>query len=197
MKRLIMLLLTMSAFILTSCTSNEETKKKESLLDEYKVINTHSEVRVRDFIYRIVSEKQEYEQNEKVKIYAELEYVGNVDKITIYHASSPFYFNVEERTRHYSLEYFMNQPLVRTTIVKGKPLREEYREGGGGYGDDDPKDYVDFIKNISKTKRLPSGYYVLNGKADFYVETLKNGKKVEVVYNINSPIDFKVREKTN
>ncbi len=194
MKKLLMLLSVMFVFLLSSCTANEETKKKESVLDEYKVMNIHSEVRVKDFIYRIVSKKQEYENNEKVKIYAELEYVGNDDQVTIYHAASPFYFNLKERTRNYDIGYGMNQPLVKTTIVKGKPLREEYIVGSGSYSGEDPKEYVDFIKSIVDTKRLPHGYYILNGSADFYVETVKNNKNVEIDYNISSPIDFKVNE---
>lgn len=195
MKKLCILLTVLLAFLLSSCTTNEETKKKESVLDEYKVMNSHSKVRVKDFIYRIVSEKQEYENNEKVKIYAELEYVGNDDQVTIYHGESPFYFNLKERTRNYDIGYLMNQPLVKTTIVKGKPFREEYIVGNGGYSGDDPKEYVDFMKKIIDTKRLPYGYYILNGSAEFYVETVKNGKNVEIDYNISSPIDFKVNEK--
>lgn len=197
MKKLFMLLTVMFVFLLSSCTANEETKKKkESVLDEYNVMNTHSEVRVKDFIYRIVSEKKEYENNEKVKIYAELEYVGNEDQVTIYHAASPFYFNLKERTRNYDIEYAMNEPLIKTTIVKGKPLREEYRVGSGGYSGDDPQEYIVFMKTIMDKKQLPYGYYILNGNADFYVETVKNNKNVEIDYNISSPIDFKVKEKT-
>ena len=194
MKKIFMLLTVMFVFMLSSCSANEESKKKESILDEYKVMNSHSKVRVKDFIYRIVSEKQEYANNEKVKIYAELEYVGNDDQVTIYHGESPFYFNLKEKTRNYDIGYAMNEPLIKTTIVKGKPLREEYRVGSGGYSGDDPKEYVDFMKKIMDTKRLPYGYYILNGNADFYVETVKNGKNVQIEYNINSPIDFKVNE---
>lgn len=195
MKKLCMLFTLIFVFILSSCTANEETKKKESLLDEYKVMNHYSTVKVKDFIYRIVSENKEYADNEKIKIYAELEYVGNEDQVTIYHAASPFYFDIEEKTRSYDIGYIMNQPLVKTTIVKGKPLREEYIVGNGGYSGDDPKEYVDFMKTIMETKRLPYGYYILNGRADFYVETVKNGKNVEIDYNISSSIDFKVNEK--
>jgi len=194
MKKIFMLLTVMFVFMLSSCSANEESKKKESILDEYQVMNSHSKVRVKDFIYRIVSEKQEYANNEKVKIYAELEYVGNDDQVTIYHGESPFYFNLKEKTRNYDIGYAMNEPLIKTTIVKGKPLREEYRVGSGGYSGDDPKEYVDFMKKIMDTKRLPYGYYILNGNADFYVETVKNGKNVQIEYNINSPIDFKVNE---
>ncbi|MET3196495.1 hypothetical protein [Bacillus sp. OAE603] len=196
MKKLFMLLTVVFIFILSSCSTNQETKKKESVLDNYNVMNNHSEVRVKDFIYRIVSEKQEYANDEKVKIYLELEYVGNEEQVTIYHAESPFYFNLKEKTRNYDIVYGMNQPLVKTTIVKGRPLREEYKVGSGGYSGDDPKEYVDFMKKIMDTKRLPYGYYILNGKTDFYVETVKNGKNVQIEYNISSPIDFKVNEKT-
>lgn len=188
-----MLLTVMFVFLVSSCSVNEETKKKESVLDKYNVMNNQSEVKVKDFIYRIVSEKQEYQNSESVKIYAELEYVGNEEKVTIYHSASPFHFNLLEKSRNYEIGYRMDEPLVKTTIVKGKPLREEYIVGSGGYSGDDSKEYVDFMKKIMNTGQLPYGYYILNGKADFYVETVKN---IKTEYNISSPIDFKVKEKT-
>jgi hypothetical protein len=49
------------------------------------------------------------------------------------------------------------------------PLRERY-EGGGGYGSQDPQEYVDFIKAVaeaSKKGTLPWGEYQVFGSADF------------------------------
>ena len=43
-----------------------------------------------DFVYRLVSEKEEYGQGDQVQVYGELEYIGEEDEITIGHAASAF-----------------------------------------------------------------------------------------------------------
>ena len=59
-------------------------------------------------------------------IFAELTYVGELDSIDIYHAASPFYFPLEERTRGIEVDYAMDEPLIVTTLEKGEPLRQKY-----------------------------------------------------------------------
>ncbi len=189
------ILVTMVVLILASCSTKENTKKSKSILDQYKVINTMSEVKDGNFIYRLVSEKKEYVEGESVKIYAELEYVGKEKNIKIYHASSPFSFNMVEKSRNYKIDYIMTTPLVSTTLEKGKPIRKEYK-GSGGYSQDDPIDYINFIKKITTGKtKFPYGYYIIDGNANFDIETNSNGKTVKKDYNIKGQIDFKVNKK--
>lgn len=40
--------------------------------------------------------------------------------------------------------------LLSTTLLKGELLRKEYTGGAGGYGSQDNKEYVDFMKQIIK-----------------------------------------------
>lgn len=162
-----------------------------SELDYYTVSNTSSETTEGDFIYRLSTEKGEYRENESVKIYAELEYIGDEEKITIYHAASPFYFPMVEKTRGYMIEYPMNEPLERTNLVKGKPLRKQYTRSGG-YGSQDGKEYVNFMKSFLENG-VPTGYYIVSGFADFYVESNENGKQEKKDFNIKAQIDFKVK----
>ena len=77
-------------------------------------------------------------EDEPIKIYAELEYIGDKEEVTISHAASPFYFPMVETTRNYEISYLMEQPALGTVILKGEPLRTEYR-GSGGYGSQDKK----------------------------------------------------------
>ncbi|MFB5282145.1 MULTISPECIES: hypothetical protein [Peribacillus] len=58
--------------------------------------------------------------------------------------------------------------LLSTTLLKGELLRKEYTGGAGGYGSQDNKEYVDFMKQIIK-KEFRSGNYVVNGVADFFI----------------------------
>jgi hypothetical protein len=93
-----------------------------------------------------------------------------------------------EKTRDFQIDYPMNLPLISTTLVKGKPLLEEYKKSGG-YDSQDEKEYVDFMKNFLN-RGFPSGYYVVNGSVNFYVENGKNNKQD---YNIKGQIEFKVK----
>ncbi|SFA78495.1 hypothetical protein SAMN05216312_101468 [Cohnella sp. OV330] len=138
-------------------------------------------------MYRLVSEKPAYAEGERVNLYAELEYTGSESSVTIYHSVSPFYFPMEETTRNYGIAYVMNQPLVPTELAPDKPLREAY-VGSGGYGSQDPKAYIEFMQRIGKLD-FPTGTYVVNGFADFYVQP-KGGEKTD--YKLKATITFKV-----
>jgi hypothetical protein len=174
--------------LLSSCSSTQDVDNNSTRVKKSEVLNTSVEVSEDDFIYRILTVKKEYHKNEKVKIYAELEYIGDKDEVTIYHAASPFSFPMVEKTRDFQIDYPMNLPLISTTLVKGKPLLEEYKKSGG-YDSQDEKEYVDFMKNFLN-RGFPSGYYVVNGSVNFYVENGKNNKQD---YNIKGQIEFKVK----
>ncbi|WP_096200728.1 hypothetical protein [Bacillus sp. FJAT-45350] len=187
MRRMI-LLVSFVTFVLASCGLGENRENGTSGTDDYVVANSSSETVEGDFVYRLVSEEEEYLQREEVKIYAELEYIGDKEEITIYHAASPFYFPMKEKTREYSIEYAMNEPLLSTTLTKGEPL-QEYYQGSGGYGSNDDKDYINFMKKIMKNK-FPVGYYEVLGSAEFFVEISENENGT---YKLNALIDFKVK----
>jgi hypothetical protein len=185
LKKLLRLSLSIAVLLLVSCSSPQDDDNRFKLGEG---LNTSIEVSEDDFIYRIVTEKGEYLRNEKVKIYAELEYIGDKDEVTIYHAASPFYFPMVEKTRNYQISYPMNLPLISTTLIKGKPLLKEYKKSGG-YDSQDEKEYIDFMNSFFN-KGFPPGYYVVNGSVDFYV---KNGENDKKNYNIKGKIEFKVK----
>ena len=85
---------------------------------------TKAEVTEEDFVYRLVTEKAESGENEPIKIYAELEYIGDKEKIEISHAASSFLFSMIETTRNYDIEYLNESPINKYRYsLKGKPLR--------------------------------------------------------------------------
>lgn len=185
------LLLSMIILMLAACGTDEETTSGTTAsLEDFSVKNTEASVTEGDFIYRLVSEKEEYASGGPVKIYAELEYIGDQDTIDIFHAASPFYFPMEEKTRNYEIHYGMEEPLITTTLTKGEPFREQYA-GSGGYSDQEDDAYIDFTQNIMN-EQFPEGYYVVNGYADFYTEPPENGQPN---YEIHAEIDFKVVDK--
>lgn len=142
-----------------------------------------------DFIYRLIAESDTFEAGGPINMYAELEYTGPEDSIDIYHAASPFYFHLRERTRDYEILYPMNEPLISTTLIKGEPLRESY-QGSGGYSEEDPEDYQGFIKSVIDGQ-FPEGFYEVDGSANFYTGHL-DGERID--YDIHANISFKVME---
>jgi hypothetical protein len=180
----------MLVLLLASCASKQGTSDNSaSELDNYEVLSTNSEVNEGDFVYRLVTEKAEYRINESVKIFAELEYVGNSEEVVIFHAASPFYFPMIEKTRNYEIGYPMKQPLESTTLKKGHPLRYNYSRSGG-YGSQDEEQYVKFMRSFLEDG-FPIGYYVVNGFVDYYVEDSEKNKQD---FNIKGQIDFKVQD---
>ena len=166
-------------------------KGKYSLDTKQDVLDNKNEVIEGDFIYRLVSEKDDYVENEQLKLYAELEYTGDMEKIEISHAASPFFFPMVEKTRNYEMDYMMNEPLIHTTLIKGEPLREEYSPRGG-YGSKDDKEYIEFMKRIMNSK-FPIGHYVVNGGANFHVLDADTGEEKKI--KLNATIEFKVTSK--
>ncbi|WP_053178221.1 DUF4362 domain-containing protein [Peribacillus loiseleuriae] len=152
-------------------------------------LETKAEVTEGEFVYRLVTEKAEYGEDEPMKIYAELEYIGDKEEIEISHAASPFHFPMVETTRNYEIGYGMDQPSLSTVILKGEPLRTEYR-GSGGYGSQDKKEYIEFMKRIMN-QEFPEGHYVVNGIADFGV-IANEGTEQKKEYKIKGQVEFRV-----
>jgi hypothetical protein len=172
---------------MAGCNGNEN----KPMTNSKHLVETKKEVIDGDFVYRLVTEKQQYDENGPIKIYAELEYVGDKERVEIFHAASPFSFSMIEKTRNYTIDYLMNEPLLSTTLPKGKPFREEYTGGVGAYSMEEDKEYVDFIKRIIE-KKFPSRDYVVNGVASFFV-TSDVETKQEKSYALKAQIEFEVK----
>lgn len=163
------LLLLMCTMMLTACGDKNKPNADSPQAPANQNVDevpSSKEVKDGDFVYRLVAETAEDQAAGSVKLYAELEYVGDQDEVTITHAMSPFYFPMKETTRGYDISYMMEEPLITTTLKKGEPLREQYRVSGGYSADQDPKDYIQFIKDFTANGFLP-GRYEVNGFADF------------------------------
>lgn len=157
-------------------SNNEKVDNEPS---DTQTLETKAEVIEEDFVYRLVTEKAEYSKNEPIKIYAELEYTGDKEEIKIFHSASPFSFPMVETTRNYEIGYVMEQPLLSTELIKGEPLRKEYR-GSGSYGSQDKKKFTE-------------GHYVVNGIADFgIIANKETGQKKE--YKIKAQVEFRVND---
>lgn len=172
--------------LLTGCgvSINEDTADKNVSYPQ------EAEMQADDFIYKLYTEKETYDEFEETAIYAELTYVGDQESIVISHAASPFYFPIKELTRNYEIDYAMNEPLIYTTLEKDVPLKVKY-QFAGGYSDQDETAKREFIQTIVD-KGFPTGKYVVSGSAQFYVESNVEEENPQT-YDMRVNIGFDVR----
>lgn len=153
-----------------------------------------AEIQEGDFIYKLSTEKDVYDTFGGTAIFAELTYVGEMESIDIYHAASPFYFPLEERTRGIEVDYAMNEPLIVTTLKKDEPFQQRYNFAGG-YSDQDEEQYVEFVKTVMN-KGFPEGEYIIHGSAEF--TTIDPSVATdEERFNLKADIGFTVTKGVN
>lgn len=181
---LIILLSIFSVGCHSSSSEGTEIKKHD-------VNQTTAEAKQDDFIFRLISEKKQYSVGEEVRLYGEIEYVGDKEEVTIRHASSAILFPMEETVRGYKISFAVNDIGLSTTIKKGVPYREAYKKSGGYSSDQDPEEFVIFMKDFQNRDDFPPGYYVVYGMTDFSVETLESEEE-QKRYNIDANIGFMV-----
>lgn len=136
-----------------------------------------------------MSEKEEYRKDEEVKLYGEIEYVGEKREVSIVHSASAILFPMKEKVRGYPINSSVREIGVTTTLKKGEPYRETYVKKAEVFSEEDPS-YHNFIDLFLEGKGFPSGYYQVNGYADFFVKFGEEGEYVKIEANI----DFKVLE---
>ena len=172
-------------FLITGCDSTEKIGSKE--LEKIDVQKSSDKTIQDDFIFRLVSEKDQYKVGEDVKLYGEILYKGEKEEITIYHSSSAVSFNVIEKIRGHEIGYILNDIGTSTTLNRlGNPYRAQYNKNAGYNLDNTEKDYAKFMETFSKRDGFPLGYYIVKGTTDFSVDS------EEKLYNLEATIDFKV-----
>ncbi|MFD1927215.1 membrane lipoprotein lipid attachment site-containing protein [Sporosarcina siberiensis] len=173
------------ALFLTACGAKEniDTGTSEPLPP------AKAEATQGDFIYKLSSEKDVYDEFGDIAVFAEITYIGEMDSIDIYHSASPFSFPFEERTRGFTVDYAMNEPLIVTTLERGITFRQNY-EFAGGYSDTDDEVYVDFVETVIN-EGFPEGEYIIHGIADFWTEDPAEAADNQKVY-LKADIGFNV-----
>lgn len=178
-------------FLLTACGSSDSGNQiGQEEIDRYEVSKTRDQSAEGDFTFRLISEKEEYEEGEDVTLYGEIEYTGEQEEITIQHSSSAVLFPMEEKVRGYEIGFGVDDLLVSTTLKRGEPYREDYIKSGGYSPEQDPEEYIRFMEDFLEREDFPAGYYVVDGFADFFVPK-EDGEDREAV-TIEGQIDFKV-----
>lgn len=184
-KKYIIAFIIIVIFLIAGCDSTEKIDSKE--LVKIEVQKSLDETIQDDFIFRLVSEKEQYKVGEDVKLYGEILYKGDKEEITIYHSSSAVSFNVIEKIRGHEISYIVKEIGTSTTLNRlGNPYRAQYNKSAVYNPDNIQKDYARFMETFSKKEGFPSGYYIVKGTTDFSVESQ------EKLYKLEATIDFKV-----
>lgn len=169
------------SLLLAGCGLSEKPSK-ENLSDEPSIENvTESTSQDEQFSFRLVSEKAQYKVGEPVNIQAELTYIGEQDSINIAHAASPIGLLTTNLTEDYQFQAAMNEPLIRTNLVKNEPFIEPYHFTGGSYYEGMPgEQYSDEIFNKMASGKFPPGQYEIKGQTDFSVGEDIQSKKIKL-----------------
>lgn len=140
--------------------SNHESPKVTTPLPPPEV-----EVQKDDFIYKLYTEKDVYDEYQDTAIIAELTYVGE-GIIDIGHGDPLLSFSLEERTRNVKIDMLIREIGMTTRLKHGETITKRYDMTKGHVFEDD-KASMEFFNTV-KRKGLPAGEYIVHGRADIY-----------------------------
>ena len=170
--------------VLSGCgQSNEFSQVDQADIDEYEVMQTFDEKTEDDFIFRLVSGKEEYLPDEPVELYGEIIYTGD-EKLEIVHGSSSVIFEIQEHVRGHIITHTIQEIAMYTHLIPNEPYRENYTKHGIFYSEFDSKEYIEFIEDFKNRDGFPPGYYTVKATTAFYDGTMHR--------EIEAEVDFKV-----
>ncbi len=148
---------------IVGCTSAEDV---EETAEAAKPLV--AETQTGDFLLRLVSIKENYEEGEDVEITAKLKYIGDQEEVRILHSSSPFWYRIQEVTRGIEIPYFMEDPSLETTLKRDVWYEEKYLKTGG-YRDGEDEESKEFVQSFVESDDFPEGEYEIELNSDFYL----------------------------
>lgn len=168
-------------FILAGCGAANEVTSEE--LEGYEVKQTFDEVMEDNFVFRLVSGKEEYNAGEEVELYGEIIYLGR-GEIEIAHASSAILFEIQEQVRGYVLPFAVQEIGIVSKLAAGEPYREKYLKQGVFSLDGDDKQYAAFIDDFKKRRDFPPGYYTVTATTAFSDGNIRRELEAEVDFKV-------------
>ncbi|RNA68482.1 hypothetical protein [Alteribacter keqinensis] len=129
-----------------------------------------------DFLLRLVSEKPFYYSDEEVKLTAKLKYIGEKDRVTLSHKSSPFQYRIQEMTRGVDIPLTMEAITRETELKRDHWYDESFVKAGVDLFDEAARDN-EFIRSFEESDTFPAGEYEIELNSDFYVQM--DGEEVQ------------------
>lgn len=181
MRRLIGVLFLCFFVFFTGCSQQIDAKIKG-----YDVKQTVDEQTEDEFIFRLASEKEVYEEGEEVELYGEITYTGDMP-LTISHASSFIIFDIQEVVRDYHISSTVREIGVMKELAPMEVYEEKYNKDGVYYSDQNELEYQKFVADFMDRDGFPPGYYTVEGKTAFHDGVMHR--------EIQAEVDFKVLPK--
>lgn len=178
--------------LLVSCQPTDDFDQTQ--LEEYEVKQTIAETKEGDFVFRLSTEKEQYEENETIEVYGEIIYVGNEEEVSIGHSDSAILFSIEEKVRGYTIGYSVADIGRTTTIKKGASYRKKYKKSIFYNEETESKEYIAFAEEFMDGDGFPPGYYVVNGVTDFFLSPVEDDDEAKHI-EIEAEIDFLVHSR--
>ena len=121
-------------------------------------------VTVNDFIMTLNSDKSSYSATDIVNIWGTLEYIGDKNKVLIYHGCPFMHFSISGGFDEYDFESalsaFQSDVLASSTLEKGKVYHFDYVKSGGWDGDSPEAAYWQNFFSVEDLI-LPKGEYTI------------------------------------
>lgn len=139
------------------------------------------------FDLKLYSDKQIYKVDEKISIWATIEYTGDSSEIKIWHGEPYLVFSITDG-KDFNLEGVVLDILKSTTLKKGTIYRHGFIKSGG-YSADDPN--AGFWKKFFEEKDLylPEGEYTIKVSSAFSLTQ----DVLESEYHKSAEIKIKVK----
>lgn len=176
------ILLFLSVVMLLAGCVNSELVTDEDLA-AYEVKQTFDEQREEDFIFRLVSEKETYQEGEEVELYGEIIYTGE-ENLLIAHAASAVIFQVKEEVRGLELSFAVPEIGMQTELIPNEPYRENYDKRGVFSSELDSEQYIEFVEKFTNNEGFPAGYYKVEATTAFYDGNSHREIKAEVDFKV-------------
>ncbi|MBD1222014.1 hypothetical protein [Virgibacillus halodenitrificans] len=184
-------LVLMLVLLIAGCSTSDKIDSKE--LEKFEVKKKTDETVQDDFLFRLVSKKDQYKKGEKIILYGEIVYKGDKEEVNINHASSAIFFNIREETRGYEIGYAVKDIRLTTTLHRlGSPYQKQYTKNIGYNPENETQDYEQFTDDFLNNDGFPTGYYKVKGQTDFSLSS--EGELEQKKFNMEAAIDFKVVE---
>lgn len=126
----------------------------------------------KNFKLNLYTDKNDYKQNEQIKIWATLEYIGSNKQIKIWHGDPYVSFTITDG-KEFNTGGIFEQILTSTTLDKGMLYTFNYVKTGG-YEEKSPD--ADFWRKFYNQKELylPKGNYTIRVQGAFSLDQYGN-----------------------
>ena len=128
-------------------------------------------------------DKLDFKENEEIKLYSTIEYIGAKNTITIWSGDPYFNYTIVDGTEYYS-EGITLSIAKSTELKKGEVYTLPFAKNGG-FSQDDPK--AEFWEEYYSEKelRLPKGTYTFKAYTDFHLDQdAKESVDLEVEFQL-------------